>query len=332
MVFRDPSTRRAAGQLALPTMVCTSTASLYALLSESEASVVLYLNQATLNFQALAAVSPAHVHVSHGESEKISMVSNQLKAYDYVFTAGPAARQRIGSHLVSFDQSHCVDVGRPQLDEPRVAPSELPVSDRVTVMYAPTWEGDSPSMAYSSVADRGVSIVESLLKAGKRVIYRPHPQTGSKSRATRRAHRDIQQLLQAAGADHFVDRGPSVGWQWDVASEFVVDVSAMAYDAVASGKPTVIVVPASADAEVSTGGIVSKITTLDASHPDVNIQLQLAATPEALAAGEAVAEYHFGEVSPGAQIKRFIAATLQVIEERRNALAERRTEYGPAAE
>src|SRR5699024_12884563 len=32
------------------------------------------------------------IHLSHGESEKVSMISNQLKAYDWVFTAGPAAR------------------------------------------------------------------------------------------------------------------------------------------------------------------------------------------------------------------------------------------------
>ncbi|RAF63552.1 hypothetical protein DN546_34580, partial [Burkholderia multivorans] len=76
----------------LPVRFSRLTAGLEAFFSPPSLRAVFYVNQATTNFQALRFPAPAHVHLSHGESEKISMISNQLKAYDYVFTAGQAAR------------------------------------------------------------------------------------------------------------------------------------------------------------------------------------------------------------------------------------------------
>ena len=53
-----------------------------------EIGLVLYVNQNVRNFQMLRFAEPAHVFVSHGESDKSYMASNQLKAYDRVFIAG----------------------------------------------------------------------------------------------------------------------------------------------------------------------------------------------------------------------------------------------------
>ena len=47
------------------------------------------------NFAAMRFADPAHVFICHGESDKDYMSSNQLKAYDRVFIAGTAARERI---------------------------------------------------------------------------------------------------------------------------------------------------------------------------------------------------------------------------------------------
>jgi len=124
---------------------------------------VFYVNQGTSNFQALRYPEPAHVHLSHGESEKISMISNQLKGYDYVFTAGQAARERIEQTLYGMRGDRLFDVGRPQLDRPRSTPPEwedfkAKNPDGKVVFYAPTWEGDSPSMAYGTIAYNGEEI------------------------------------------------------------------------------------------------------------------------------------------------------------------------------
>ncbi|NKX49335.1 CDP-glycerol--glycerophosphate glycerophosphotransferase, partial [Arthrobacter deserti] len=61
--------------------------------------LVFYVNNNRDNFTVLRLAAPIHVHLSHGESDKISMASNQLKAYDYAFIAGPASRERILGHL-----------------------------------------------------------------------------------------------------------------------------------------------------------------------------------------------------------------------------------------
>ena len=56
--------------------------------------LALYVNNGVTNFQSLAFAPMVHVHVNHGESDKLSMVSNQAKSYDKVFVAGDAAIER----------------------------------------------------------------------------------------------------------------------------------------------------------------------------------------------------------------------------------------------
>src|SRR5699024_7026108 len=105
--------------------------------------LALILNNVMTNFQSLGYAPMVHVHVNHGESDKLSMVSNQAKAYDRVFVAGQAAVDRHHKALLDFDDRKLVRVGRPQLDVQRI--SELSSSTARTVMYAPTWEGENRS-------------------------------------------------------------------------------------------------------------------------------------------------------------------------------------------
>lgn len=318
---------RLAKETRLPVVHARTTSQLGRALGDG-ALVALYPNQATLNFQALASPGPAHVHLSHGESEKISMVSNQLKAYDVVFTAGRAARDRIASHLIGFDASHCVDVGRPQLDEPRTRPADLRPSASRSTLYAPTWEGDSPEMSYSSLATAGVQVVESLLASGRRVIYRPHPQSGTRSARAREAHRRIVALLRQAGGDHVVDEGPTFGWQWDVADEIIVDLSAVAFDALTLGKPLVVYRP-SAGAHLQPRGLLDAVVTYDrASAARIVNALREAASIEVLERYESLAEFHFGDTSHGASLSRFTGAVVATAEARGAALASQARHQG----
>ncbi|RII41766.1 CDP-glycerol--glycerophosphate glycerophosphotransferase [Galactobacter valiniphilus] len=320
LLARHPVVARSlANETTLPVVYAKTTRAVANVLGEGTL-VALYPNQATLNFQALAARRPAHVHLSHGESEKVSMISNQLKAYDEVFTAGQAARERLSRHLIGFDQGHCRDVGRPQLDEPRVPPHELAPTTSRTVLYAPTWEGDSPSMAYSSLAPAGINIVDQLLAAGRRVIYRPHPQTGTRDRATSLADAAIVRRLREAGPEHLVDRGPELGWQWDAADECVLDLSAMAYDALTTDKPLVVYRPGR-QAGVEAGGLLDHVTTLSGNAAGVVREALVEASgPERRAATAKLARYHFGAADHGSSIVRFIDATRAVATERSAAL------------
>jgi choline kinase len=201
LVLRDPATVEvAAARTRLPRALVPSFGELTELYRHLEAKVVVYVNNSARNFQSLVARSMLHVHLNHGESDKLSMVSNQVKAYDRVFVAGDAAVARHRAALIGFDLDRLVPVGRPQLDL-RQAPA-LPASPRRTVLYAPTWEGEEPSNNYTSVDVMGPRIVaEALRVPDVRVVYKPHPRVvTSTTPPVVAAHREILDLLGAADA------------------------------------------------------------------------------------------------------------------------------------
>lgn len=307
-------------ETSLPVRLAHSTLALEAELTSPEVLVALYPNQATLNFQAMAHPQPAHVHLNHGESEKVSMVSNNLKGYDHVLTAGAAARRRLGTHLIGFDVGKCIDVGRPQNDAPSSAPARLPATARRTVLYAPTWEGDRPAMSYSSVGPAGMSIVRQLVELGWRVIYRPHPQTGTRSRVHARYDRAIRSYLGAQGGDHYVDGGIAYGWQFSAADAVVADLSAVAFDAVAHDSVTVVVRPSPEGELLDVGGVLKRVPTVGRDGSGVAEALDTAQRPAGERARATMAKEYYGDTTPGAQIDRFTAAVVRIADDRAAAL------------
>lgn len=140
--------------------------------------VIIYCNNGMRNFQSLIYRRALHVHVNHGESDKLVMASNQAKAYDRVVVAGPAAIDRYRDNLLDFDAARFVQVGRPQLDIE--TPCDVPAAAAGvrTVLYAPTWHGEDAGNDYSSVDVYGPAIVSAALALPRtRVLYKPHPRT-----------------------------------------------------------------------------------------------------------------------------------------------------------
>jgi CDP-Glycerol:Poly(glycerophosphate) glycerophosphotransferase len=229
----------------LPLAFARGSGALEELVTERDVRVVLYLNQIEANFRMLRFPSPVHIQIGHGESDKGGSVSNQHKAYDLTFVGGDAGRERLDRALRGFDATErTLAVGRPQLDYGYPGAPPWPRDSGLRVWYAPTWEGDRPSIAYGSLARHGVAIIEALLADPSiRVIYRPHARTGYASRQHRDADRAVRGLLAKAGDRHLVDR-ESYGWQWDFADACITDISAVAYDWLATGKPLVITAPA----------------------------------------------------------------------------------------
>lgn len=171
---------------------------LMALLDRADFRAVIYVNNGWTNFQALSFQRAVHIHVNHGESDKICMVSNQAKAYDKVFVAGQAAVDRHRAAIAWFDDSHLVRVGRPQLD--LNVEAALPESTRTTFTYAPTWEGEDDANNYSSVDLYGPRIITALLaQPNARVVYKPHPRVvDSDDSRIRAGHQAIVQALESA--------------------------------------------------------------------------------------------------------------------------------------
>ena len=311
------------------------------LLSRSEVKLALYVNHSPQNFSALRFTSLAHVYLSHGESDKGVMVSNQCKAYDFWFVAGRAAIERISSRVMFYDaEARCIPVGRPQLDEPVVTGPAAAPGARPTVLYAPTWEGAQPSLAYGSLPTHGVPLVRALLADGRwAVAYRPHPLTGVSIPAHGDADAEVRRLVtEAAAAD------PTAGHRVDVDRELtevladadllVCDVSAVAMDWLPSGRPLVVTEPA--DPGVVTAGtrlldVVPRLPSdvaADAERLLALVDRELREDPTRTRR-LALVEHYLGDTSPGAATARFVDACTEVIA-RRDAEWARVVAHGPA--
>ena len=190
------------GRTTLPLILVPRYEDLMALYDRAGFRAVVYVNNGWTNFQSLSFQQAVHIHVNHGESDKICMVSNQAKAYDQVFVAGEAAVRRHAAALAWFDTSRLVRVGRPQLDLD--VPNPLVAHQGPTITYAPTWEGEDEANNYTSVDVFGPQIIEAALShPGARVVYKPHPRVSSSAvAAVRSAHeRIVGMIRQAAQSD-----------------------------------------------------------------------------------------------------------------------------------
>jgi hypothetical protein len=291
----------------LPVAFARGSGALEELVTDRDVRVVLYLNQIEANFRMLRFPSPVHIQIGHGESDKGGSVSNQHKAYDLTFVGGDAGRERLDRALRQFNATErTLAVGRPQLDYSYPGAPPWPRDSTMRVWYAPTWEGDRPSIAYGSLASHGVAIIEALLADPSiRVIYRPHARAGYASRKHRDADKVIRGLLAKAGERHLVDR-ESYGWQWDFADVCITDISAVAYDWLATGKPLVITEPASS-AYRPPSPLLDALPLLGAGQAgEVVARIRaLQGDPAAREQLRGLTYHYFGDVSAQQSTKRF---------------------------
>lgn len=239
--------------------------------------VALYPANVGKNIHLLRTLGVRHVFIGHGDSDKTASFNPFSKVYSEIWVAGPAGRDRYLRASVGVRAEEMVEVGRPQLAG--ILPAgPAPVGPFLTVLYAPTWEGWTHDPFNTSVVLTGPALVERLLAARPRVrvIYKPHPLTGTVSQAAAAAHQRITALLDrdnaaraadpelaqlaalarppGPGAD--VDRwwaaepawaarvvtnqGPSLHDCFNVCDLLIADISSVVSDFVASGKPYVV--------------------------------------------------------------------------------------------
>ena len=283
-------------------------ADLVRLYETSDFKIVVYVNNSVHNFHSLTQRQLLHVHVNHGESDKVCMVSNQVKAYDRVFIAGEAARRRHRAALMEFDEAKLVAVGRPQLDL-NPAPV-LPPSPHRTVCYAPTWEGENASNNYTSLDVLGPAIVERALAVPNvRIVYKPHPRVAA-SPVLGEAHREIVRML--SGKHVVLEQG-------DILAVFpgcdlmITDVSSVGLDFLYLRQDQPIFVadrhddrerlhadaPISRCADVIDSATIGSLTETLAARLDHD---------EYREARTAVRTLYFGDLAPGESTSRFLAA------------------------
>ena len=283
---------------------------------EQDLRVIFYVNQNAKNFQMMRYGRRWHVFINHGESDKMYMTTNQFKAYDYSLIAGDAARARLGKVLWDYDfEKRAITIGRPQADH---YSGQLPYTpdDRTVVLYAPTWEGDRAAAAYGSIATHGVSLITALLQSGRhRVIYRPHPRSGVVDYDYGVANKQIMAAITATNArdstaHHVIDTGPELGWQLSAADVAIVDISAMVYDRLASGKPLMVTRPQNPLAAIDTSGYLADCEWLDTGDTAGIVETldELIGDETAEARLRVWVEKYFGDPTPGAATARFHGA------------------------
>ncbi|MFF3511072.1 hypothetical protein [Streptomyces sp. NPDC002573] len=172
----------------------------------SSVQVALYAANVGKNIHMLRVPTMKHVFIGHGDSDKLASVNPFSKVYDEVWTAGRAGRDRYAIADVGVRDDDIVEVGRPQLAP--IRPAAGAPEDRIpTVLYAPTWEGWDDNPGNTSILLAGENIVRALVQADPpvRVLYKPHPFTGTRSTKAAAAHRRITALVEKAAAERAAD-------------------------------------------------------------------------------------------------------------------------------
>ncbi|WP_437097025.1 hypothetical protein [Streptomyces sp. enrichment culture] len=190
-------------------VVCLPKVSTLMRLEQSTLQVLIHPSNSGKTSQALRIPTIKHTFVNHGESDKLSSCNPYAKAYDEVWVAGPAARERYALAEVGVEDKDVVEIGRPQLDavRPYAGPPAGPRGEAagghgVTVLYAPTWEGWDGNPGNTSVIAAGENLVRALLAdPGVRLLYKPHPLTGSVDPRAGAADRRIRELIRAANRE-----------------------------------------------------------------------------------------------------------------------------------
>jgi hypothetical protein len=294
------------------------------LYENSDFKVAVYVNNSVHNFHSLMQRRMLHVHVNHGESDKVCMVSNQVKAYDRVFVAGDNAIRRHRAALIEFDESKLITVGRPQLDlrpYPLLEPSEAR-----TILYAPTWEGENQSNNYTSVDVFGLAIVEAALRMpNARLVYKPHPRVAMSPLPTiAAAHKEIVRTIER-DPRHRVHTTGDILAVFPGCDLMITDVSSVGLDFLylQVDKPLFIAdrycdrARLYADAPVSRCADVIDETTIATLTATIGQRLE-----QDLHQGDrhhARAGY-FGDLAPGESTIRFLAAVDDAIATRDRAL------------
>ncbi len=162
--------------------------------------VALFVSNIGNNIHLLRHAGIRTAFIGHGDSDKSASANPFSKVYDEIWVAGPAGRERYARAGVDVRPEVFVEVGRPQLE--LVRPAGDTRSPVPTLLYAPTWEGWNAEQDYCSVATHGEHLVQAVLASATsiRLLYRPHPYTGRRSRAVAAAHRRIVALIDEANA------------------------------------------------------------------------------------------------------------------------------------
>jgi hypothetical protein len=143
-------------------------------------TIALYPRNTSANKNLLRVPGLYDVYIGHGDSDKAEAVNPATRAFDELWIAGDAARDRYLGANVGVREDQLRITGRPQIGELLELAEAAPRGTRKSVVYAPTWEGYYADDGYSSVVTLGDAVLTALLALDNvAVTYLPHPALGT---------------------------------------------------------------------------------------------------------------------------------------------------------
>jgi hypothetical protein len=245
IVLRERASMQLLGPTTTP-VVCIPGSVDFMTFAMPDVRVAMYTANVGKTIHMLREPGVQHVFIGHGDSDKSASSNPFSKVYTEIWVAGEAGRDRYRRANVGIHDEDIMEVGRPQLDGIEQFTGELPAE--VTVLYAPTWEGWTNDPAHTSVVRTGPALIERLVALpGVRVVYKPHPLTGSVSKAAVTADERMRATIarakaRAGSAAHTVAVGPSPTLYecFNDAHILVADISSVLTDFIESQKPYVV--------------------------------------------------------------------------------------------
>lgn len=126
-------------------------------------------------------------------------------------------------------------MGRPQAEillDKINAPKEIK-----TILYAPTWEGFVDDVNYSSVEESGFQKIKSIIESGKyKLIFKPHPYTGSRNEETRVWLHEMEQVCKENDVE-VVDKMVPIHELMNRSDALITDISSVLNEFLVTQKP-----------------------------------------------------------------------------------------------
>jgi hypothetical protein len=137
---------------------------------------VFYVNNAANNTHMVRYNELTHIQLLHGDSDKPASFNPISQMYDLIYVAGEAAINRYYNHGIYIPKNKFVIVGRPQLSkfDNFIIDKASEIHKPKLVLVCTTWKGNQESSNHSCI-NFVFEVIESSLKAGYSVIFRPHP-------------------------------------------------------------------------------------------------------------------------------------------------------------
>jgi hypothetical protein len=249
VVFRETGYLPAVAPAQHDTVFVRRVNHLYQIIPDS-VKIILYAANGASNINMLRWHLPSeHVFINHGESDKAVNSNYFLTVYSHLFVSGQQAIDRFQRCAFTIPHERFVIVGRPQIDV--LGSTPFTSGPRQTLLYAPTWEGWNPAENYSSLETMGVPLIEYLIDhlPDVQIVFKAHPFCGKNRAGVAAAVKRISELLASNGDHRIVPCGQDIMPHLANANFLITDVSSVANDFLATGRPLIITDPLALGAE-----------------------------------------------------------------------------------